>query len=151
MLTLSSVLYYFVQKPVHEENPINPTSSHPFRSKKYKEESFPQSAQFLDFQWTPEGLSGQFRGVMSGLKPLPWDCLVQIDPRTFIKEINLKKVLFDKSKKYFKMVTAGLETRIDAQKELLDLILTNLKEFHKEYYEVTNEYVKVLLTNDIFW
>ena len=85
------------------------------------------------------------------MKPLPWDCLVQIDPRTFIKEMNLKKVLFDKSKKYFKMVTAGLETRIDAQKELLDLILTNLKEFHKEYYEVTNEYVKVLLTNDIFW
>ena len=152
MFTLSSVLYYFVQKPVTEENPIiNPISSHPFRSKKYKEECFPQSAQFLDFQWTPKGLSGQLRGVMSGLKPLPWDCLVQVDPRTFIKEINLKKVLFDKSNKYFKMQTAGLETRIDAQKELLDLILTNLKEFHNEYYEITNEYVKVLLTNDTFW
>ena len=49
------------------------------------------------------------------------------------------------------MLTAGLETRIDAQKELLDLILTNLKEFHNEYYEITNEYVRVLLTNDTFW
>ena len=67
------------------------SATHPFRSEKYQKEIFPQSAQFLDFQWTPEGLSGQFRGVMSGLKPLYWDCLIHVDTRQFNKGTSINK------------------------------------------------------------
>ena len=69
----------------------------------------------------------------------------------FLKEITLKKALFDEAGKYYESVTAGLLTRIDAQNELLDLILHNLKNYHSNYFEVTKEFVKVQLTGDTFW
>eukprot|EP00092_Neocalanus_flemingeri_P002053 GFUD01002191.1.p1 GENE.GFUD01002191.1~~GFUD01002191.1.p1 ORF type:complete len:380 (+),score=82.91 GFUD01002191.1:109-1248(+) len=152
MLTLANTLFYlhntYKHKGRSEDDPKQ--ASHPFKSEKYQEEKFPQSFQFLDFQWTPEGLSGQFRGVMSGLKPLTWDCLLQVDTRCFAKEVQMKKALLDKNGKYQKLVTAGLQTRLDAQKELLELIVGNLKTFHQEHFEVTNEFVKVHVTGEIF-
>ena len=150
MLTLSSTLFYLIHKQ-NKRSEDQSKASHPFRCGKYKGEHFPQSAQFLDFQYTPEGLSGQFRGVMSGLKPLTWDCLLQIDTRCFAKEVLLKKALFDKRGKYQKLVTAGLQTRIDAQKESLDLIVDNLKAYHLENFGVTDQFVKVHITGETFW
>jgi len=150
MLTLSNAVFYIYNKQFNRKD-AEEESTHPFKREKYKAEKFPQSAQFLDFQWTPEGLSGQFRGVMSGLKPLAWECLLQIDQRCFGKEIKLKKALVEPSGKYRKLVTAGLDTRIDAQKELLDLVVDNLKSYHREYFEVTDEFVKSHITGDTFW
>ena len=47
----------------------------------YQQDQFPQSAQFLDFGWTKTGLSGQHRGVLSGLKPVEWKHWIHIDKR----------------------------------------------------------------------
>jgi len=150
MLTLSYALYYLVNKLTANSDDEEKQASHPFKAKRYREENFPQSAQFLDFQWIPDGLPGQFRGVMSGLKPLKWDCLLQVDTRCFAKEVMLKKALVDKHGKYRPIVTAGLETRIDAQKELLALVVDNLKKYHQDYFQVTDEFVKVLITGETF-
>lgn len=150
MLTLSLAAYYLVNKSRESSKDEPKQVSHPFRNARYRQEKFPQSAQFLDFQWTPEGLSGQFRGVMSGLKPLQWDCLLHVDKKCFAKEVSLKKALVDKGGKYRKLVTAGLETRIDAQKELLNLVVNNLKEFHQDDFEVEEDFVKVKITGKTF-
>ena len=150
MLTLSCTLHYLLKKSAGHTEESQKKFSHPFKTEKYRNDNFPQSAQFLDFQWLPEGLTGQFRGVMSGLKPLKWDCLLQVDPRCFAKEVGLKKALVETSKRYRSLVTAGLGTRLDAQRELLDLILENLDSYHKNDFEVTKEFVKVNITNKIF-
>ena len=150
MLTLSCALNYFLKTSAGQAEESQKKSFHPFTNGKYRNENFPQSAQFLDFQWLPEGLTGQFRGVMSGLKPLKWDCLLQVDPRCFAKEVSLKRALVDTSKRYRRLVTAGLGTRLDAQKELLGLVVDNLDRYHKNDFEVTKEFVKVNITNKTF-
>ena len=78
MFTLPSLVFHFLQEKEEEKTEKSSPVHHPFLDSRYQSPSFPKSAQFLDFQWTPQGLSGQFRGVLSGLKPLDWRCLLQV-------------------------------------------------------------------------
>ena len=93
MLTISSMLFHWLQdkQPVKEKKEL----THPFQNPRFKTEAFPKSAQFLDFQWTATGLSGQFRGILSGLKPLDWRQLLQCDQKQFVHELLLKRALLE--------------------------------------------------------
>ena len=143
MLTLPALAFHFLQKATKEKKQ-NSDVKHPFESPHYQTEKFPASAQFLDFQWTPEGLSGQARGVLSGLKPLHWRNLLNIDRKQFTYELSLKKELMRAGGPYREKVTAGLDGRLDAQKELLGLVLENLRSYHTNTYHFTAEGFTIL-------
>ena len=148
MLTISCAINYLLNNQQAGTN--NEQENHPFKMSKYRQGNFPQSAQFLDYQWTPEGVPGQFKNMMTGLKPLDRDCLIHVDTKCFVEEIKLRKALLDKSRKYRDLVTAGLDWRLDAQKELLDLVIDNLKSYHQEHFQVTKQDIKVNITGEIF-
>ena len=150
MLSVACAINYLLAKISSNKQNISKEGEHPFRISRYREETFPQSAQFLDFQWMPKGLPGQHRNVMSGLKPLRKECLIHVDPKCFASEVKLKEVLFDENARYRKSMTAGLDSRIDAQMELLHLVLDNLKEFHEQYFDVTEESIVLKLAGKKF-
>ena len=141
MLTLPALAAHFLQKPTKEKNP---EVKHPFENGHYQTERFPASGQFLDFQWSPEGLSGQARGVLSGLKPLHWRNLLHIDRKQFTYELGLKRELMRVSGPYREKVIAGLDSRLDAQKELLELVLGNLRSYHTDTFHFTEEGFTIL-------
>ena len=93
MFTISSILFHWLQNRGTRRGKQD--ISHPFQDARFKTEFFPQSAQFLDFQWTPSGLSGQLRGVLSGLKPLDWKNLIHVDNKQFEHELMLKRALME--------------------------------------------------------
>ena len=148
MLTISCAINYFMNGRQPRTN--NEQENHPFKMSKYRESNFPQSAQFLDYQWTPEGVPGQFKNLMTGLKPLDRECLIHVDTKCFDQEVKLRNALLDKSRKYRDLVTAGLDSNLDAQKELLDLVIENLHDFHQEHFEITKEDIKVNITGKVF-
>ena len=98
MLTISSILFHWLQDK--EKLKEKTEFTHPFQNPRFQTDLFPKSAQFLDFQWTPTGLSGQFRGVLSGLKPLEWRNLLQCDGKQFGHELMLKRALMEKGGGY---------------------------------------------------
>jgi len=137
MFTISSILFHWLQD---KENLKEKTEfTHPFQNPRFQTELFPKSAQFLDFQWTPTGLSGQFRGILSGLKPLDWRNLLQCDRKQFGHELMLKRALMEEGGGYREKVSAGLNSRLDAQQELLDLVLQNLRLFHADTFAFTED------------
>ena len=93
MFTISSILFHWLQNRGTRRGKQD--ISHPFQDARFKTEFFPQSAQFLDFQWTPSGLSGQLRVVLSGLKPLDWRNLIHVDNKQFEHELMLKRALME--------------------------------------------------------
>jgi len=137
MLTISSILFHWLQDK--EKRKEKTEFTHPFQNPRFQTELFPKSAQFLDFQWTPTGLSGQFRGILSGLKPLDWRNLLQCDEKQFGHELMLKQALMVKGGGYREKVSAGLDCRLDAQQELLDLVLQNLRLFHGDTFAFTED------------
>ena len=98
MLTISSILFHWLQAKKKRKEKTEFT--HPFQNPRFQTELFPKSAQFLDFQWTPTGLSGQFRGILSGLKPLDWRNLLQCDEKQFGHELMLKRALMEEGGGY---------------------------------------------------
>lgn len=140
MLTLSSIVFHFLDRTIGQEKRQSESQfTHPFLNPRLKATTFPKSFQFLDFQWTPEGLSGQFKGVLSGLKPLDWRNLLQIDDKCFVHELKLKRELMRRDGPFIEKVTAGLDNRRDAQQELLELVLDNLKYFHSHTFNFTED------------
>ena len=148
MLTLACAIDYFLNSK--QSRIDNEQENHPFKMSKYRQPNFPQSAQFLDYQWIPEGVPGQFKNMMTGLKPLDRECLIHVDTKCFDEEVKLRTALLDKSRKYRDLVTAGLDSNLDAQKELLDLVIDNLLDYHEEHFEITKEAINVNITGKIF-
>jgi hypothetical protein len=151
MLTLSSVVFHLIQRSNNKEKRVKDAEiNHPFEDPQYQTKQFPKSAQFLDFQWTPSGLSGQFKGVLSGLKVLDWQNLIQIDEKQFNYELMLKKALMRPDGPYIEKVTAGLDRRLDAQQELLQLVLDNLRAFHTNSFHFTDGGFTILPNNSTY-
>ena len=54
MFTLPSLVCHFLQESKEKKLDKSKPVHHPFLDVRYQSPSFPKSAQFLDFQWTPK-------------------------------------------------------------------------------------------------
>ena len=88
-------------------------------------------------------LGGQ-GGVHIGLKPIDKKCLLEIDDK-FLTEINLKKDLLNTQRE---KVLQSTSTSEESQIEMLGEILSYLKEFHNDKYEINKDHVFIKATNE---
>ena len=120
---------------------------HPFLTPRYREPGFPAAAQFLDSQWEKARLGGQHRGTQSGLRPVSPDHLLHIEPACYVEQMRQKAVLVGGHRN---TVTASLHCRLDAQAELLEVVLDIVAKHHTEHFSLTPHTVQSTLTGEIF-
>ena len=86
-------------------------------------------------------------GVDIGLRPIEESSWLEID-NLFLQEIELKQKLYKKRKKD---VLITPPDSIEIQKEVLDILLDHLKDFHSDAYKVTRESIEVIKSNTIYY